>query len=119
MTVNAVIWSPGGATTPTIVATIAGTYTATVTNGYGCSSTASMVVRVNSNVAGVTLVSPTDDYASGTDLKTASSTNGKTTATNKITVTANVCYRAKSVELNNGFKADNEAVFNAGIIGRN
>lgn len=45
--VNRVVWSPGGATTPTIVASIVGTYTATVTNGYGCSSTAA---GVNVNV---------------------------------------------------------------------
>jgi hypothetical protein len=42
--VNAVVWSPGGATTPTIVATTVGTYTATVTNGYGCSSTGSITI---------------------------------------------------------------------------
>jgi hypothetical protein len=42
--VNAVVWSPGGATTPTIVATTVGTYMATVTNGYGCSSSGSITI---------------------------------------------------------------------------
>ncbi len=42
--VNAVVWSPSGATTPTIVASNVGTYTATVTNGYGCSSSGSITI---------------------------------------------------------------------------
>ena len=43
--VKAVLWSPGGATTPSIVATNVGTYTATVTNGYGCSSSGSITIN--------------------------------------------------------------------------
>ena len=42
--VNAVVWLPGGATTPTIVATNVGTYTATVTNGYGCTYSGSITI---------------------------------------------------------------------------
>jgi Concanavalin A-like lectin/glucanases superfamily len=109
--VNAVVWSPGGATTPSIVATTSGTYTATATNGYGCSTSSSTIINVNSNAALVTLASPADDYATGMILKTASSVNGKITATNKITGTANVSYFAKSIELNAGFKADNGTMF--------
>jgi hypothetical protein len=43
--VNAVLWSPSGATTPSIVATTTNTYMATVTNGYGCISVGSIVVN--------------------------------------------------------------------------
>ncbi|NBB18407.1 hypothetical protein GVN20_03480 [Runella sp. CRIBMP] len=116
---NAVQWSPSGATSPAIVATTTGTYTATMTNGYGCISSASVVVSVGSNAAAVTLASPADDYATGAILKTASSVNGKITATNKVTGTANVSYRAKSIELTNGFRADNGAVFSAAVGGCN
>lgn len=117
--VNAVLWLPGGATTPTIVATTAGTYTATVTNGYGCASASSVVVSVGSNAAAVTLASPADDYATGMTLKTASSVNGKITATNKVTGTANVSYQAKSIELNEGFRANSGTVFSATAGGCN
>ena len=117
--VNAVVWSPGGATTPSIVVNTAGTYTATVTNGYGCTNSASVPVTINSNAALVTLASPADDYSTGTTLKTASSVNGKITATNKITGTAKVDYKAKSILLNAGFKADGGTVFNAVVGGCN
>jgi Concanavalin A-like lectin/glucanases superfamily len=43
--VNRVVWSPGGATTPTIVASNVGTYTATVTNGYGCTNSGSITIN--------------------------------------------------------------------------
>ena len=117
--VKAVLWSPGGATTPSIVATTTGTYTATVTNGYGCSTSTSTIVNVGSNAALVTLISPTDDYSSSTIVKTASIVNGKITATNKVTGTAKVDYKAKSVQLNAGFKADNGTVFSAAVGGCN
>jgi hypothetical protein len=73
----------------------------------------------NSNAALVTLASPADDYATGIILKTASSTNGKITATNKVTGSSNVNYRAKSIELTNGFRADTGTVFNAAVGGCN
>jgi hypothetical protein len=117
--VNAVVWLPGGATTPSIVVNNAGTYTATVTNGYGCSTSSSTIVNVNSNAALVTLTSPTDDYSTGIILKTASSVNGNITATNKVTGTAKVDYKATSIQLNAGFKADNGTVFNAVVGGCN
>lgn len=65
------------------------------------------------------LVSPADDYTSGTQIKQASSTNGKITATNAVTGTANATYQAKVVELNAGFKADNGTIFRAEIGGCN
>jgi hypothetical protein len=117
--VNAVVWSPGGARTPTIVVNTAGTYTATITNDYGCSTSSSMVVTVNSNAADILLASPADDYTAGTILKTASSTNGKISATNKITGTSNVSYQAKSIELKEGFRADSGTIFSAVVGGCN
>ena len=44
---NDVVWSPGGATTQSITVTTSGTYTATVTNGFGCTNSANMVVSIN------------------------------------------------------------------------
>jgi hypothetical protein len=67
----------------------------------------------------VTLVSPSDDYVSGTYQKAASSSAGKITATNKLTGTSNVIYRAKAIELNPGFKAESGTVFLAEIGGCN
>jgi hypothetical protein len=65
------------------------------------------------------LVSTTDDYSSGSILKTASSVNGKITAINKITGTANAGYKAKVIELNPGFIANSGTVFLAEIGGCN
>jgi ELWxxDGT repeat protein len=71
----------------------------------------------------VTLQSTTDDYSNtssapnGVLVKQAFATNGSITATNKITSTAKVTYQAKSISLNNGFKADNGTVFKAEIGG--
>jgi hypothetical protein len=76
-------------------------------------------VTVNPRATTVTLESPVDDYATGTILKSASSVNGKITATNKITGTANVSYQAKSIELANGFRADSGTVFSAELGGCN
>ncbi len=45
--INRVVWSPGGATTASIVATTSGTYTATVSNGFGCTNSGNMVVSIN------------------------------------------------------------------------
>lgn len=58
------------------------------------------------------LVSPADDISSGTTTKEANATTGTITATNKITGTANVTYRAgASITLNPGFLAGNGVVF--------
>lgn len=71
----------------------------------------------------VTLQSTTDDYSNtssapnGVLVKQAFATNGSIIATNKITSTAKVTYQAKSISLDNGFKADNGTVFKAEIGG--
>jgi hypothetical protein len=44
--VNRVLWSPGGATTASIVVTTPGTYTATVTDGTDCPKVGSVVVNL-------------------------------------------------------------------------
>lgn len=116
---NEVLWMPGGALTPTMVATAAGTYTLTVANGFGCTNSSSITLSAGSNATFVNLTSPTDDYSIGNTVKTASSVNGKIVATNKVTNTAKVDYRAKSVELNAGFRADSGTVFSAAIGGCN
>ncbi|MFN8349376.1 MAG: FG-GAP-like repeat-containing protein [Spirosomataceae bacterium] len=67
----------------------------------------------------LTLVSPTDDYSSGTQVKTASATNGTLTATNKITGTAQVTYQSKVIELKPGFQANSGTVFLAQMGGCN
>ncbi len=62
----------------------------------------------------------TDDISSGTITKEANATTGTITATNKITNTANVTYKAgKSITLNAGFKADNGTVFKTEFGGCN
>lgn len=112
-----VLWAPVNLTASSFTATTSGTYTASVDYGLGCTTSVNKTVSVNSNAALVSLSSPTDDFASDTVFKTASSTNGKIVATNKITGTAKVTYRAKSLELNAGFIADGGTVFNAEIGG--
>jgi hypothetical protein len=68
----------------------------------------------------LTLVSTTDDISSGIITKEANATTGIITATNKITGTANVTYRAgKSITLDAGFKADNGTVFKTEFGGCN
>jgi len=95
-------------------------FTATCTVN-GCTSAASnaVTVTVNGNPCQgqVTLVSPNNDYSSGTYQKMASATTGKITASNKINGTSQVIYTAKSVELKAGFKADNGVLFVAQIGG--
>jgi Concanavalin A-like lectin/glucanases superfamily/Ig-like domain CHU_C associated len=51
-----VAWSPGGATTQSITVTTSGTYTATLTNGFGCTNSASMVVSINGTSCYVNLM---------------------------------------------------------------
>ncbi len=116
--VNA-LWTPINTTISSITATTSGTYTATLTNSFGCSNAASRVVSVGSNAALVSLSSPTDDFSTGNVLRTASSVNGKITATNKVTGLAKVDYQAKSIVLNAGFKADSGTVFSATVGGCN
>lgn len=68
----------------------------------------------------LTLVNPTDNYSSGIITKEANATTGEIAATNLITGTAKVTYRAgKSITLNAGFKADNGTVFKTEFGGCN
>ena len=68
----------------------------------------------------VTLTSTADDYSGGILIKEANVSTGVIVATNKITGTAQVTYRAgKSVTLNPGFKADNGTVFKTEFGGCN
>ncbi|MCU0324514.1 MAG: hypothetical protein MUF45_04595 [Spirosomaceae bacterium] len=113
------LWTPSNTTASSITTTTSGTYTATMTNSFGCTNATSMVVSVGSNATNVSLTSPTDNFNSGAILRTASSVNGRITANNKVTSTAKVDYRAKSIELNAGFKADSGTVFSAEIGGCN
>lgn len=113
------LWTPTNTSTSTIIASTSGTYSATLTNSFGCSNSVSRIVSAGSNAALVSLASPNDDFPIGTILRTASSTNGKINASNKITGVSNVTYQAKSIELNAGFKADNGTVFNAVVGGCN
>jgi Concanavalin A-like lectin/glucanases superfamily/Ig-like domain CHU_C associated len=54
--VNAAVWSPSGATTPSITVTTSGTYSATVSNAFGCTNSASVVVSVNGTSCYVNLM---------------------------------------------------------------
>jgi hypothetical protein len=84
-----------------------GTYYIKATSPTGCIDVKPIVV----NICGSTfnLVSPTDDYSSGLQVKTSTV---KITASNKITGSANVTYRsAQAIELSPGFLAENGTVF--------
>lgn len=107
----------------TVSPVITTNYTVTCDNICG-SVSKSINVTIIPNPCSIVLILsstnvPTDDISSGTILKQANSTTGKITATNKITGTANVTYQAKSIELNEGFKADNGTVFKAEVGGCN
>jgi PKD repeat protein len=101
------VWSPGGATTQSITATTAGSYTVTVTNGNGCSATsAPTVVTVTAAPAAPTITAggPTTFCAGGSvTLTSSSATNnvwspgGQTTQS--ITVSASGTY---TCVVNNG-----------------
>jgi hypothetical protein len=91
---------------PTAVAT-SGTYYIKATSPAECIDIKPIVV----NICGSTfnLVSPTDDYSSGLQVKASTV---KITASNKITGTANITYRsAQAIELSPGFVAANGTVF--------
>ncbi len=73
------VWSPGGATTTSIIATTSGSYTVQVTNGSGCSATsAPTVVTVNAVPATPTITpgGPTTFCAGGSVTLTSSSATG-------------------------------------------
>ncbi|MBP8156498.1 MAG: hypothetical protein KAX81_05675, partial [Leadbetterella sp.] len=92
--------------TPAAVAN-SGTYYIKATGLAGCTDIKPIVV----NICGSTfnLVSPTDDYSTGLQVKAS---NIKITAANKITGTANITYRsAQAIELSPGFLAASGTVF--------
>lgn len=80
---------------------------------------------ISNCVSSLTLTSTADDYSSGNITKQASATvsvapNANISATNKITgVGTVVTYQAKSILLDNGFKADSGTVFKAEVGGCN
>ena len=105
--------------------TISGTFSSvSLPFGYNIQYNSTTVV-VNKTInspcsSSLALASPTDDYSLGTIYKEANATTGTITATNKITNSANVTYRAgKSITLNAGFKADNGVVFKTEFGGCN
>ncbi len=60
-------WSPGGQTTPSIIALAAGNYTVTATNVFGCSATsAPATVNATPAMPAVSLIQPTCTVATGT-----------------------------------------------------
>lgn len=86
------IWSPGGATTSSVTGVAAGSYTITVTDGNGCTKTASATVggsigpqpNITSNVSplcnGATNGSAAISVSGGTGTYTYSWNNGQTTS---------------------------------------
>lgn len=114
---------PGNSATFTVTfaPTTEGLKTATVTiNNDDCNEAIyDFAVQGTTCPNQLTLASTADDYASGTLLKTASSTTGNITATNKITGTAQVTYQAKVIELKPGFQANGGTVFLAQMGGCN
>jgi hypothetical protein len=91
---------------------------ATFTISGFCDTAAPIPCSTTLNFSSSTI--PSDDISTGTITKQASSAaGGKITATNKITGTAKVTYQAKTIELKNGFKADNGTVFKAEVGGCN
>jgi uncharacterized protein (DUF2141 family) len=85
--------------------------------GQYCSSPPSNVelVMVNENpcFSQLTLQSAGDDYDTGTHLRNAEINSGNITGSNKITGTARVTYKAKSVVLSPGFQANSGTYFTA------
>lgn len=116
--VGTVVWS-NGMTGASITVAINQTTTFTAHCGFRtCSSCGSNAITVE--VVGnslINLVSPTNNYSNGTIIQ---QTNDKITATNKVFSGARATYKAgKSVELNDGFRADGGSNFKAEIGGCN
>ncbi|RYU95892.1 SprB repeat-containing protein [Emticicia agri] len=114
--VGAVVWS-NNMTGVSITVTVNQTTTFTAhCNFQTCSSCGSnpITILVTGNAL-INLISPTDNYTQGTVLQ---QTNNKITATNKVFPGARATYKAgKSIELNEGFRADNGSNFKAEIEG--
>lgn len=83
--VNRVVWSPGGATTSAITVSTSGTYTATVTNGFGCTNATSTVVTAYSLAApslGADVTMYKNCFGETTDLNSLFNTIGLTPSWN-------------------------------------
>ena len=122
ITVNGVAVSSGAASGAINLNVGSNTITVVVTAQDASTKTYTIIITVTVTfpcLNQVTLISPSDDYVSETYFKVASSSAGKITATNKLTGTTNVIYRAKAIELNPGFKAESGTVFLAEIGGCN
>ncbi|MFN3851267.1 MAG: 3-coathanger stack domain-containing protein [Spirosomataceae bacterium] len=116
--VGAVVWS-NNMTGASITVTLNQTTTFTATCGFrtcsSCNSNAITVEVVGNSL--INLVSPTDNYTNGTVIQ---QTNDKIRATNKVFGGARATYKAgKSIELNDGFRADSGSNFKAEIGGCN
>jgi hypothetical protein len=120
-----ITWFPGNSNANPLIVNLTNTTTFTaICTVNTCSSASSNAITITVGTVvpcpnQVILISTADDYSTGVTQKTASSTSGKVIATNKITGTAKVSYKAKSIELNPGFKADGGTVFLAEVGGCN
>ena len=111
---TAPLWS-NGMTTTEITPTTFGTYTV---NCGSCISNPLIYGAACSSV--LTLVSPTDNINNQTVTYSASSINGKITATNVISGSSfNVKYQSKAIELLPGFSTNGTGVFTAQVGGCN
>ncbi len=121
---NVVTWNTGATGSTLVISpTVTSTYSASCF-GTSCSSSSASIDITVYNPCPTSLVLsstnvPTDDVNSGIVDKNANATNGSISATNKITGTANVTYQARSIELKDGFKAENGTVFKAQVGGCN
>lgn len=116
--IGAVNWS-NGMTGNSITVNLTQTTSFTASCGFrGCSSCGSNMITIE--VVGnalINLVSPTDNYTNGTVIQ---QTNNRITASNKVFSGAKATYQAgKTIELNDGFKADTGSNFKAEIKGCN
>ena len=122
-----VVWSNGGATTPTLTVSPTTntnyTFVCTVAPCVITSPQFSVIVTPPPCPPSLSLSStnnPTDDVSTGTTTRQANAATGTISATNKITGTGTkVTYQAKSINLNAGFKADNGTIFKAEVGGCN
>lgn len=101
-----------------------GTHTISITatdNGTPISSqTFNINIIVNPCQGNVQLINVTDDISAGTNIIKATTTNGKIIASNRVlNANTRATYIAKSVTLNNGFRADFGTIFKAEIGGCN
>lgn len=96
------------------------TIIATDNGSPAASQTFIISVVVNPCQGNVQLINITDDIVSGTNLISATTTNGKIIASNRIlNANTRATYRARSITLNSGFRTDTGVVFKTEIGGCN